>query len=214
MTLEADVAGAGHNSLITAAYLAMPGRSVVVVDARPIPGGGATTEEVLLPGYFVDTCPTGHCRAPEGHHVVKLIAPVSVKSFAPSGKWADAKNDFGTMMIRNAQRVLPNLTDAVIEAKLFRSPIEIEENNPHMINGTFHRGDRGIPFIGGMRPAPGWAQHRMPIKGLYQTGGTTHPGGSITGAPGRNAAIVLLGDLGRDLEEVVRDAGRARAVGG
>ena len=36
----------------------------------------------------------------------------------------------------------------------------------------------------------------MPIPGLYQTGGTTHPGGSITGAPGRNAAIVLLQDLG------------------
>jgi hypothetical protein len=38
----------------------------------------------------------------------------------------------------------------------------------------------------------------MPIPGLYQTGGSTHPGGSITGAPGRNAAIVLLTDLGHD----------------
>ena len=49
-----------------------------------------------------------------------------------------------------------------------------------------------------MRPAPGWAQHRMPIPGLYQTGGTTHPGGSVTGGPGRNAAIVMLTDLGED----------------
>ena len=43
----------------------------------------------------------------------------------------------------------------------------------------------------------------MPIPGLYQTGGSTHPGGSITGAPGRNAAIVLLHDLGRDPAEVM-----------
>jgi hypothetical protein len=43
----------------------------------------------------------------------------------------------------------------------------------------------------------------MPIPGLYQTGGTTHPGGSITGAPGRNAAMVILEDLGTSLEEVL-----------
>lgn len=61
MTVEADVvvAGAGHNSLITAAYLAMSARSVVMVDARPIPGGGAASEELLLPGYLIDTCSTG-----------------------------------------------------------------------------------------------------------------------------------------------------------
>jgi phytoene dehydrogenase-like protein len=43
----------------------------------------------------------------------------------------------------------------------------------------------------------------MPIPGLYQTGGTTHPGGSITGVPGRNAARVLLEDLGHDPDEVL-----------
>ena len=43
----------------------------------------------------------------------------------------------------------------------------------------------------------------MPIPGLYQTGGTTHPGGSITGAPGRNAASIILKDLGTSIEEVV-----------
>ena len=62
---------------------------------------------------------------------------------------------------------------------------------------------------GAQRPAPGWAQHRMPIPGLYQTGGTTHPGGSVTGGPGRNAAIVMLADLGTDLDAVV-EHGRGR----
>jgi phytoene dehydrogenase-like protein len=43
----------------------------------------------------------------------------------------------------------------------------------------------------------------MPIPGLYQTGATTHPGGSVTGAPGRNAAVVMLKDFGNSIEEVV-----------
>jgi phytoene dehydrogenase-like protein len=43
----------------------------------------------------------------------------------------------------------------------------------------------------------------MPIPGLYQTGATTHPGGSVTGGPGRNAALVLLKDLGKDLNDVI-----------
>jgi phytoene dehydrogenase-like protein len=73
-----------------------------------------------------------------------------------------------------------------------------------MFHGTIHGGDRGIAFEGPNRPAPGWAQHRLPIPGLYQTGATTHPGGSITGAPGRNAAIVMLEDLGRDPADVMR----------
>ena len=59
-TVDVVVAGAGHNSLITAAYLAQAGYEVLVLDARPIPGGGAASEELLLPGYRVDSCSTGH----------------------------------------------------------------------------------------------------------------------------------------------------------
>jgi phytoene dehydrogenase-like protein len=54
-----------------------------------------------------------------------------------------------------------------------------------------------------MRPVPGWAQYKMPIAGLYQTGACTAPGGSITGLPGRNAATVMLKDFGTSIEEVV-----------
>ena len=62
MTADADivVAGAGHNSLLTACYLAKAGYRCLVLDARPIPGGGAATEELLLPGFGIDTCATGH----------------------------------------------------------------------------------------------------------------------------------------------------------
>jgi phytoene dehydrogenase-like protein len=49
----------------------------------------------------------------------------------------------------------------------------------------------------------GWSQYRMPIAGLYQTGACTYPGGSVTGAPGRNAAVVMLKDFGTSIEQVV-----------
>ena len=55
-----------------------------------------------------------------------------------------------------------------------------------------------------MPAAAGWAEHRLPIAGLYQTGSTTHPGASVSAGPGRNAAAVMLKDFGTSIEEVVQ----------
>ena len=123
----------------------------------------------------------------------------------------DRRRRQAARQLERVRAVAPNLTDDAILATLVKSPVDIEAQNRHMIRGTFHGGDRTLAQSGGLRPAPGWGQYRMPIPGLYQTGGTTHPGGSITGAPGRNAAAVLLSDLGLDLEEVVAGARRPRA---
>jgi phytoene dehydrogenase-like protein len=150
-------------------------------------------------------------RAPEGRHTVKLITPQGSSPPPGFADWPAAREAYAEELLGQLRRFVPEFTDDVIEATLVRSPPDIEAANAHMIGGTFHGGDRGIPFSGALRPAPGWAQHRMPIRGLYQTGGTTHPGGSITGGPGRNAAIVLLQDLGTSLEEVLEGAGRPRA---
>src|SRR3954469_22940910 len=54
------VCGAGHNSLITACYLAQAGYEVVVLEAREIAGGGSVTEELSTPGFRFDSCSTGH----------------------------------------------------------------------------------------------------------------------------------------------------------
>src|SRR5947209_18610199 len=60
MVADVVVAGAGHNSLIAAAYLTRAGHRCRVLDARPVPGGGVASEELLLPGYAIDSCSTGH----------------------------------------------------------------------------------------------------------------------------------------------------------
>ena len=106
------------------------------------------------------------------------------------------KEAFTDRLIERIRRFCPGFTDDVILARLTKSPVDIEAANPHMIQGAPHGGDRSIAFSGEQRPVPGWASHRMPIPGLWQTGGTTHPGGSVTGIPGRNAARVVLEDIG------------------
>ena len=81
--------------------------------------------------------------------------------------------------------VAPGFTDDAILASLVKSPGTSRRQNPHMIRGTFHGGDRTHRRRAARcGPRRAGRQHRMPIPGLYQTGGTTHPGGSITGAPG------------------------------
>jgi len=137
-------------------------------------------------------------RAPAGQHTVKILTPQTYRLPASLGDWDRVKEQHAAHLLSQVRRHAPNLTDDTILAHLTKSPADIEQLNPHMINGAFHGGNRGPAFSGPLRPAPGWASHRMPIPGLYQTGGSTHPGGSITGAPGRNAAIVLLTDLGHD----------------
>ena len=152
-------------------------------------------------------------RTPVGHHTVKLLG---MQPYDPGGNpaaWTDLGEEIAALHLAHLRRAAPNLTDEVILARLVVTPPDLERANQHMWRGTFHGGDRSLAHSGRLRPAPGWAQHRMPIPGLYQTGGTTHPGGSVTGAPGRNAAIVMLTDLGRDPHELMPDVGQARAAG-
>jgi phytoene dehydrogenase-like protein len=142
-------------------------------------------------------------RAPAGKHTVKLLSQ-QVYELPPGMPDANTvKATQARLQIEQLRAVAPSFTDDVILGQMIKSPADYEQLNPHMVHGAFHGGDRGLAFSGPNRPVPGWASHRMPIPGLYQTGGSTHPGGSITGAPGRNAAIVLLHDLGHDPDEVM-----------
>jgi phytoene dehydrogenase-like protein len=141
-------------------------------------------------------------RAPAGQHTIKILSPQAYQP--PAGVSAEeARDRYADHQLAFVQRLAPSLRAETILARMNKGPHDYERQNPHMIQGAFHGGDRGLAQSGPNRPVPGWAQHRMPIAGLYQTGGTTHPGGSITGIPGRNAARVLLADLGRDPDQVL-----------
>lgn len=141
-------------------------------------------------------------RAPAGQHTVKLMGMHTWE--IPDGHdWSEYKYEVLEHALQTLRPHVPALSSEHILHSLVKSPADIERANQHMVRGAFHGGDRSHAFSGGYRPVPGWAAHRMPIPGLYQTGGTTSVGGSVTGIPGRNAAQVLLMDLGDDPRDVM-----------
>jgi phytoene dehydrogenase-like protein len=142
-------------------------------------------------------------RAPTGQHVVKVISQQPYDLRDGPEAWDALKAEVARRNLDELRRYAPNLTDEKILATDIRSPLDLERYNAHNWHGSCHGGDMGPSQSGLLRPVPGYAQHRMPIAGLYQTGATTHPGGSVTGGPGRNAAQVLLSDLGYDWSAII-----------
>jgi len=142
-------------------------------------------------------------RAPAGQHLVKVITFQPYNLPQGPAHWDAIKHEVAANNLAELQRYAPNLTAEKILASEIRSPIDLERTNSSNWHGSCHGGDMDPAQSDTLRPVPGFAQHRMPIPGLYQTGANTHPGGSVTGGPGRNAAMVLLKDLGRDISEVL-----------
>ena len=75
-----------------------------------------------------------------------------------------------------------------------RTPKELEDE-VGLTEGNIFQGELTFDQLLFNRPVPGYAQYRSPLKGLYICGSSTHPGGGVMGAPGRNAAIEILKDL-------------------
>jgi phytoene dehydrogenase-like protein len=163
-------------------------------------GRVATDDPVLLVLSATVEDPT---RAPEGKHTLKIVGFQPYELPEGPRRWDEIKDDVSLANLEHLRRYAPNLTDETILARDVESPLDLERFNAHNWHGSCHGGDMGPAQSGALRPAPGWAAHRTPIEGLYQTGATTHPGGSVSAGPGRNAAAVMLEDLGTTLEEVL-----------
>ncbi|MHB8651077.1 MAG: phytoene desaturase family protein, partial [Gaiellaceae bacterium] len=185
----AFVAPAGTQTAVSAGVVGWP--EDLLAAGRDLRAGGFLDARWLL---VATPTLADASRAPSGHHTVKLLG------MAPwhGGDWGEAlKREVADGNLAALRRAAPNMTGDAILAEVVKSPVDVERHNEHMWHGTIHGGDRSYANDGPRRPAPGWAQHRLPIPGLYQTGATTHPGGSVTGGPGRNCAVILLEDLGR-----------------
>jgi phytoene dehydrogenase-like protein len=143
----------------------------------------------------VNPCVVDPGRAPNGGATLKLltIAPLDLDGDG----WEIERERFGRQLLeRVAARMDFEPDDAI--AVVAECPLDLEARNPHNYLGSCHGGELSPEQSGVNRPVSGYSNHRMPIPGLYQTGATTHPGGSVSGRPGRNAARVLLADLGVD----------------
>ncbi|OLE38896.1 MAG: hypothetical protein AUG48_00555 [Actinobacteria bacterium 13_1_20CM_3_68_9] len=161
-------------------------------------------ESVTIP-VFLALTPTviDPSRAPAGKHTFKLISFLPYELAEGPEHWDEVKNDVSTRLFERLAPLTTNLSDRIVLARHVESPLDLERRNPANWRGSCHGGASTPDQSGWFRPVEGWSTYRTPVDGLYQTGACTHPGGSVSGLPGRNCAVVLLADLGSSLDEAI-----------
>lgn len=150
------------------------------------------------PSIYVDV-PTmlDPSMAPEGKHTlwIEFFAPYQIAGKEGTGLngtgWTDElKNKVADRVIDKLAQYAPNIKKSIL-ARRVESPAELGERLGSY-KGNYYHLDMTLDQMIFLRPLPEIANYTTPIKGLYLTGAGTHPGGSISGMPGRNCARVFL----------------------
>jgi phytoene dehydrogenase-like protein len=138
--------------------------------------------------------------APPGKHTMTCFvqyAPTVLRS----GSWDDAHAEVAETVLSTLEEYAPRIRSLVRHSEVV-TPLDIERRIG-MPGGNIDQGDITPDQIFSLRPVPGWSNYRTPVPGLYLCGSAAHPGGGVIGAPGHNAAAVLLDDIrgGRERTE-------------
>lgn len=132
--------------------------------------------------------------APPGKHVMSIFV-----QYAPSdlkGGWDETRREaFGDAVIDTLAQYAPNLPGAILHRQVL-TPWDMERDIGLTQGNIFH-GELSLHQLFFLRPAPSWADYRTPLENFYQCGSGTHPGGGISGASGRLAALTVLQDWKR-----------------
>ncbi len=165
------------------------------IDARRDGWSREPIVEMLIPSTVDDTL------APAGLHVASLfcqhVAPALEATSAveryPAG-WADdrARDDVADRVVETVNRFAPNFAASVI-ARQVHTPLDLERKFG-LVGGDIFHGALALDQLFSARPVLGHADYRTPIEGLYLCGSGAHPGGGVTGLPGRNAAREMWRD--------------------
>lgn len=113
--------------------------------------------------------------------------------------WESTKDAYGAALVDLVRQRCRGLAEADILSMRTESPVDVAAHNPQNIGGSCHGGE----FLLDGEVLPGWPRYDTGIDGLFLTGSTTHPGGSVSGRPGRNSARVVLAALGLDPLDVM-----------
>ncbi len=129
--------------------------------------------------------------APAGKHILTCFVQY-VPYHLRESNWDDKRELLGDRVVKKIAEYAPNVPGAIV-ARQVLTPLDLERTYGLTEGNIFH-GDLRLEQLFFMRPVPGWAQYRTPVEGLYLCGAGAHPGGGVTGAPGRNAAHQALRD--------------------
>jgi phytoene dehydrogenase-like protein len=135
--------------------------------------------------------------APDGKHVAFWWPWAPYDLDGDPATWDARAEEIGARMLGEWADYAPNLrrSGTVLDRRLF-SPFDIERHCINMVRGSHHVGAYEPAQMGPNRPVPELGHYRTPVDGLYLCGASSHPGGSVSGAPGYNAALVIAEDLG------------------
>ena len=142
--------------------------------------------EILIPSVVDDSL------APAGKHVASLFCQHVAPTLSDARSWDDHREEVADLMIATVSKFAPNFSASVI-ARQIHSPLDLERKFG-LIGGDIFHGALSLDQLFSARPVLGYGDYRTPIKGLYQCGAGTHPGGGVTGIPGHNAAREILRD--------------------
>ncbi len=109
--------------------------------------------------------------------------------------WDDAREAVADLMVDAVEAYAPGFKASVIARKIL-SPLDLERDFG-LVGGDIFHGCLALDQLYSARPALGHADYRSPVAGLYMCGSSTHPGGGVSGLPGRNAARAIVTDFRR-----------------
>ena len=142
-------------------------------------------------------------RAPDGQATLKVIGMAPYALDGDPANWEKIKPQYAQFLLEEFAKLTDNFSPSDALATCAFSPADMERTNPQFHRGGPQGGDLLPDQMGESRPVRGWGRYRMPIAGLYQTGGSTHPGGTVSGWPGRHCARAVLEDLQIDWRGVM-----------
>ncbi len=131
--------------------------------------------------------------APPGKHVMSCFVQYAPYKLRPGLNWDDQREAFGNTVIDTISEYAPNFKSIILNKQVL-TPLDLEREFG-LSEGNIFQGELSLEQLFFLRPVPGYAQFRTPIKNLYMCGSATHPGGGIMGAPGRLAALEILKDV-------------------
>jgi phytoene dehydrogenase-like protein len=156
------------------------------LDAREHGWSRAPVVEVLIPSTLDDTL------APAGRHVASLFCQHVAPELPGGRSWDDHREEVADLMIATVDQYAPGFAKSVVGRQVL-SPLDLERQFG-LLGGDIFHGALTLNQLFSARPMLGHADYRGPLRGLYHCGSGAHPGGGVTGAPGHNAAQVILGD--------------------
>jgi phytoene dehydrogenase-like protein len=155
-------------------------------DARAQGWSREPVVEVLIPSTLDDTL------CPPGQHVASLFCQHVAPELPGGRSWDDHREEVADLMIATVDRYAPGFAASVIGRQIL-SPLDLERQFG-LLGGDIFHGALTLNQLFSARPMLGHADYRGPLKDLYHCGSGAHPGGGVTGAPGHNAARVILRD--------------------